>query len=405
MRPVVTVDQRRARLGRRHALAQRVADPVAAAEAVVALHATDPASVYLSAAARCAEPSIEAVADALYRDRTLTRVLGMRRTLFVVPTRHLLVVERSSTVTVAENERRKLLTFLAAGGVDDPATWLAEAAAEIEAALPPEGASARQLTALVPRLATKLVMGAGTKNEAVAGATSRVVAVLASEGVLIRGTLTGSWTGRQYRWYRRSDWLDGVPPPDGDPEAEQAAAVELVRRWLGAFGPGSVADLAWWTGWTLTKVRAALTRIETVEVDLDGDSGLVLADDVDDLLGDGGGDGGGAGLEPWVALLPALDPTPMGWKERAWYLGPHKERLFDRNGNVGPTVWADGRIVGGWGQRSDGSIAVGLLDDIGTEHRRLLVAETERLAGLLGHTVVKPSFPTPLQRELAAGNP
>ncbi len=42
-------------------------------------------------------------------------------------------------------------------------------------------------------------------------------------------------------------------------------------------------------------------------------------------------------VEPWAALLPPLDPTTMGWKERDWYLGSYKEQLFDTAGNAGPT--------------------------------------------------------------------
>ena len=64
---------------------------------------------------------------------------------------------------------------------------------------------------------------------------------------------------------------------------------------------------------------------------------------------------------------PTLDPTTMGWKEREWYLGPHERVLFDRNGNAGPTVWWDGRVVGGWSQREDGEIVFELLEDVGAE--------------------------------------
>ena len=102
-----------------------------------------------------------------------------------------------------------------------------------------------------------------------------------------------------------------------------------------------------------------------------------------------------------MALLPSLDPTPMGWKERDWYLGPHEGPLFDRNGNIGPTVWADGRIVGGWSQRPDGEVVTELLEDVGIDHRTLLDAEVERLSACIGDTVVKPSFPTPLQKRLS----
>lgn len=95
----------------------------------------------------------------------------------------------------------------------------------------------------------------------------------------------------------------------------------------------------------------------------------------------------------------------MGWKERAWYLGGHQAQLFDRNGNAGPTVWVDGRIVGGWGQRRDGAVAVELLEPVAPEARERVAAETARVQEWLGETVVTPRFRTPLERRLAAGGP
>lgn len=373
---------------------------------MVVLHATDPATVYLSAVARLVEPSLDAVAAALYDDRTVARVLAMRRTLFVVPTDALPIVERSSTDAVAATERKRLEGFLADTGIDDPRQWLADAAAEVLAALPPEGAPARSLTAAVPRLATKIVMAAGTKHEATTGSTSRVLGVLANEGAVVRGRPAGEWTSRQHRWYRRDDWFAGAGVGTGadvggggsaapSPTARLdlvGASAELVRRWLLAFGPATFEDLKWWTGWKVSQLKPALAAVGAVEVDLDGASGLALPDDLDDE----------PTPDPWVALLPSLDPTPMGWKVRPWYLGEHQPPLFDRNGNIGPTIWADGRIVGGWGQRPDGSIATRLLEDVGADHRALLDDEVSGLSAVIGDTVVKPSFPTPLQRELSA---
>jgi hypothetical protein len=101
-----------------------------------------------------------------------------------------------------------------------------------------------------------------------------------------------------------------------------------------------------------------------------------------------------------VALLPALDPTVMGWSGRSWFLGEHGPRLFDRSGNVGPTVWWDGRIVGGWAQRADGEIAYRLLEDVGADAAAAVRAEAERLRSWLGKVRVTPRFRTPLEREL-----
>jgi hypothetical protein len=167
---------------------------------------------------------------------------------------------------------------------------------------------------------------------------------------------------------------------------ETAAWTEQVRRWLRAFGPGTVKDIQWWLGSTLGQVRTALTELDAAELDLGGVTGVALADDLEPT----------EDVEPWAALLPALDPTTMGWKERDWYLGDHKERLFDSAGNAGPSVWWDGRIVGGW-HLPEGQVALDLWDDVGADGMAALEAEAERLQTWLDGVSVKPRFPAPFQ--------
>jgi hypothetical protein len=160
---------------------------------------------------------------------------------------------------------------------------------------------------------------------------------------------------------------------------------------LRAFGPGTEADIKWWLGSTLTAVRKALAAIGAVEVDLEGRVGYVLPDDLEPV----------EAVEPWGALLPMLDPTVMGWAEREWYLGPHKELLFDGSGNAGPTAWWDGRIVGGWHQNGDAEVVLDLLENVGAEARVILEAEAARLTEWLDGVRVLPRFPSPLQRQMA----
>lgn len=102
-----------------------------------------------------------------------------------------------------------------------------------------------------------------------------------------------------------------------------------------------------------------------------------------------------------MALLPGLDPTVMRWKERGWYLGEHERELFDSNGNAGPTVWCDGRIVGGWAQAADGEVRTRLFDDLGSEAARRVEAAAVSLAAWLGKERVTPRFRTPLEKELS----
>jgi len=90
----------------------------------------------------------------------------------------------------------------------------------------------------------------------------------------------------------------------------------------------------------------------------------------------------------------------MGWSDRGWFLGDHGPALFDRTGNIGPTVWWDGRIVGGWAQRGDGEVVHRLLEDVGGEASTAVEAAASRLARWLGPVRVTPRFGTPLEREL-----
>ena len=386
-------DERRARLALRHGLAPqaRHADGPTLAGALGGLHATDPATVYLAARARLAAPSVQAIEAALYEERSLVRILGMRRTMFVVPADLVPVVQASSTRALVHGERARFAAQLQSAGVaDDGARWMRATEDAVEAALRARGeATAHELGQDVPALRAKLHVAPGKPYAAVQGVTSRVLFLLAADGRIVRGRPLGSWTSTLYRWAPMDRWLGGAI---ADLQTD-AAAAQLARRWLRAFGPGRLTDLKWWTGWTMGLVRRALAQLEVADVTLaDGSAALVLADDEAPVA---------APDEPWVALLPALDPAPMGWQERAWYLGEHRAPCFDRSGNIGPTVWCDGRIVGGWAQRkADGEIRVRLLEDVGAEADRAVAEEAERLRAWIGEARVTPRFRTPLEREL-----
>ncbi|MBA8953801.1 winged helix DNA-binding domain-containing protein [Actinomadura namibiensis] len=387
----IGTDERRARLATRHRLAvtARTGDVPGIADSLVVLHATDPATVFLSVAARSATATPADVERALYDDRTLLRMLAMRRTMFVAPVGLVPVLQAAVADGLAAKQRRTYGRFLEqAGVVDDVDAWWREVERSTHRILLEKGeATGAQLSAAEPRLRTKVDPAPGKSYSKPVSVTTWVLVTLGCEGLIVRGRPNGTWISSQYRWAPVEAWLPGGVPRM---PADQARA-ELVRRWLRAFGPAPVADLKWWTGWSLTDVRKALATVDTVEVTLDGGrAGLVLADDLEPV----------AAPEPWAALLPALDPTPMGWQERGWYLGDHAPALFDRNGNIGPTVWWDGRIVGGWAQRPDGEVAVRLLEDVGADAAAAIDAEARRTAAWIGEIRVTPRFRTPLEREL-----
>ncbi|MEU7703190.1 winged helix DNA-binding domain-containing protein [Streptomyces sp. NPDC039028] len=382
--------ERRVRLGVRHRLAggARAGSVEEVAESLVALHGTDPASVFLAVGARLAGAAgpVADVERALYQDRSLVRMHGMRHTVFVLPAALAPAVQASTTDPAAVRERASLLQHLASGS-DYDAAWLAETERLVLAELAVRGeATGAELGAAVPALRSTYVYGKGTRQEGVQSVASRVLRVLGMEGRIVRGRPQGGWTSSRFRWTRPTGPRPGESPASG--------RAELIGRWLRACGPATEADLKWWTGWKVTDVRAALAAVGAVTVALDEGAGFVLPDDLDPV------DPGPAGAGPWAALLPALDPTAMGWQARDWYLDPeYRAALYDRSGNIGPTVWWDGRIVGGWAQRPDGEIVTRLLADVGAAAGRAVDAEAERLAGWIGDVRVTPRFRTPLERE------
>jgi hypothetical protein len=387
----IGVEERRARLGLRHHLAAETrTDVVEAARDLVGLHGTDPATVHLAARARMRDPQVAAVEQALYEDRTLVRILGMRRTMFVEPVELMPVVQAACTDAIAVQQRRLLLTMLdGAGLTTDPAGWVEEVEKVALRALEARGeATAGELAKDDPRLAQQIVVAEGKPYEGRQSVVTRILLLLAAEGRIVRGRPRGSWVSGQYRWSVVDAWL-----PDGVAAwSLQDAQTELVRRWLRGFGPATMADVKWWTGLPMGQVRKAVAATGAVEVDLDGVPGLVLPDDLDPV----------PAPEPWAALLPALDPTTMGWAGRDFYLGPHRPVLFDRNGNAGPAIWWDGRVVGGWAQRTTGEVVLRLLEDVGADATTAIEAEAARLAAWLGPVRVTPRFRTPLERELVA---
>jgi hypothetical protein len=180
-------------------------------------------------------------------------------------------------------------------------------------------------------------------------------------------------------------------------DADRGAA-ELARNYVAQFGPVTTADLQWWAGWTLGTTRKALGAIGAVEVELEGELGTgvgwVLPEDVDD-----------ATTNPWIAFLPALDPTTMGWKNRTWYLGDlarFGSPVFDVNGNAGPTIWVDGRVVGGWAQRKSGDVVHQLFEDLPPRRRMAIATEAGRVRELIGDARVNVRFPAPMQKQLLA---
>lgn len=351
----------------------------AIADDVVALHSTDPVTVFLSVMARMQNPSVETVEKALYDERSIVRHHAMRRTLWLATPDVVRLMHAAATRKLVGPEHRRTAKLLAESGIDDPDAWLADAREQVLAVLHEHGPmNTRQLGARVPALAQKLQLSPGKKYAATVSAYTRVLLQLGFEGEIVR-TRPASWISGAYTWAAMDDWLDGgIGSLD-----EREAAARLAGRWLGRFGPATTTDLKWWTGWTVALTKHALEACGAEPVDVEGRPGWVAPGDAEPV----------GPVEPWVGLLPSLDPTTMGWKERDWYLDQACADAFDDVGNAGPTIWVDGRVVGAWAQAPDGEIRLHYFLDVPARRRRAVLEEADRIRAVAGETRFSVRFP------------
>ena len=388
---LVTDDERRARLARRHRLAPeaRADDLLDATRSIICLHATDPATIALSAWARVKGFEVGDLERAMYEDRSLVKHMAMRRTLFVFPREMLGAAQAGASARVHESERKRVSKDVVESGVaDDADAWYAEASGAVLARL--AGGDERSSVELKDELAilqSKVWQGSGKwAQEAAVG--PRLLTAMQAAGQVVRSTNQGAWYTSRPRWSSMEAWLG---EPLDVPSADDGTRA-LVEAWQRAFGPGTTADIKWWLGGTIAATKRAAAELDAVEVQLEsGSVGWLLPDDLEPE----------PAVDPWGALLPSLDPAPMGWQERGWYLGDHKALVYDSVGNVGPTIWWDGRIVGGWRQLDDGAVELQWLDDVGADARAVIEAQAAALTDWLGGVRVMMRFPSPLSRQRA----
>ena len=387
----ITVQERRRTMMHRHHLAGDADSPETVTRALIALHATDPASVYLSVLARSAASTLADVADAMYEQRGLVRWMAMRRTLFVFPREDIPTVQAAISTPLAAMLRRRLISQLQRNGSEpaidgDVPRWLDGLEDRVERALARRGtATGAQLADDEPALKTLVL--AKAPSDRPQNVTTSLLTLMSASGRIVRGTPTGAWTSRHHRWEPVSRWWpEGLPPIDPT-EAQR----NLGRRWLARFGPATTKDLQWWTGWNKTTTHHALEDLAIEEIDLHGQAGIVLAGPAGESADEAAGD-------PTGTLLPALDPTPMGWKTRDWFLGIDPGHVFDRAGNIGPTLWWNGEIIGSWAIAPNGDLRTEVIADRGAEAHTAIDRAASHLHARLNGAAVTPAIRTPLEQ-------
>jgi hypothetical protein len=292
------------------------------AQDICGLHATHPMTPYLSLFVRAEDFKRDDLDKVLYEQKALGKVRYARKTVYVIPKERMSEVF-SATKGMLEQRLGPYLEHLGMTKKD-----FKEASRLILKILEGKGMTVKDI-----------------KKEMKAGLNiSAVVNLMCDQDLLIRGNPATGWKSSIHTYYPFHEYFPGIDLNEVD-EAE--AKKSMVKKYLASFGPVTVTDASWWTGFTKTEVRHALKdfKDEIISLEISGLEGeyLLLTSDMGRL------ESTCIPEEPLVNLLPLLDPYLMGYKERKRYMAQeHYTKVFDRSGNVTSTALLDGRIVGVW---------------------------------------------------------
>ncbi len=203
---------------------------------------------------------------------------------------------------------------------------------------------------------------------------------LAAVVPLVHVPFDGEGYGRS-RYAVAADWLN-IAQPDID---EASARVHVARRYLAAFGPASLDDLAAYVGrgrGGLGVWREAIVRLGDEVINLRADDGRVLLDLADAPRPPANIEAPPRLLARWDSLLLSHAP-----KARDRIIAKHQRpKVFSKNADVLPTFTVDGFVAGTWKlERSDHAAQIRLrpFDVVPKRMEALLIDEAERVLTLI----------------------
>ena len=300
----------------------KIDDLIQTTDDICGLHSTGLTTSYLSLFARTNNFKKSDLERELYINRTLGRIRGMRRTLFI-QTRNMIPIVYAATFKLIEKTFQKYMEF---HGIS----------------LKEYQQVSKSILDMLKRKelgATEIRKRLNAKSDIPA-----IISLMCSNGLLIRSRPIKDWKDRRIKYALFSDYFPNIDLKELN---EKEAIGQLVQKYVKSYGPVTENDIAWWTGLIKTEIRNALKsiekRIEKVKIsDLDS-TFLILNSDLDLL------DKITTSEAETLNLLPELDPYLMGYKERERYIdGKHYIIVFDRSGNITSTIILEGRVIGVW---------------------------------------------------------
>jgi hypothetical protein len=328
---------------------------------LVGVQSQVPSAAVLALVARVEGLAPSDVDDALLRARSIARTWSMR-----------------STVHLVAREDHALLAAALGADVGGTRRWLAKTGlteaiyAELrDAVLVALAAGPRTRAELRDEVARRLDGGA-----AFFSSWGGVLRRLALDGLVVFGPRRSQETT-----FVRVDAWWSEPARSHEPGAALAG---LLRRYLAAFGPATLADFSYWSGLRVAQAKEALAalgaEVATVRVRGRPAPHVLLRADVAALAR--------APRPSTVRLLPSFDALLLGHRDKSLLFDrEHYKAIFRAAGWVSPTLLLGERIAGTWDlRRRAGGLEVGVkpFDRLSRATWSAVRAEADALGATLG---------------------
>jgi DNA glycosylase AlkZ-like len=191
----------------------------------------------------------------------------------------------------------------------------------------------------------------------------------------------GPSRGAKVTFVRADQWIGGWHEDPG------AALLDVLRRYLAAYGPAMPHEFARWFATKPATARELFAQLgdEIAEVEVEGRRAWMLAADLDERFED---------VRDLVRLMPQYDCFVIGSRPREQLISDatyERIRSYRRGHYEGvvalPTLLVDGLVIGMWARRTRGrriEVTVEPTEELTARQHRRLEAEVARVGAFFG---------------------
>jgi hypothetical protein len=289
---------------------------------IFGLHATGATTPFLSLHSRMNQFRKKILIKELTEERSIGKLRCVRRTIYIIPKKMLPVVFAATKKMqwINSDLYKKYL------GVNEGE--YNEISKRIQKLIDNRGLSAKEI-----------------KNEITTKANiSSIINLMCDQGLIYRGFPKSGWKSNLHTYYNFKHYF---PDINLDTYKEKDAQKMLIKKYIKVFGPVTLRDIVWWTGFKTTTVKQIIEEIndDLREIKVDKLDGTLIVEKNDlkklsDLK---------FPKKHVINILPLLDPLVMGYKQRdRFFEQSNYNYFFDKSGNATNTILLNGRNIGVW---------------------------------------------------------